>query len=259
MALSEVIEVRDGMRYCLTSFLAFTTYCILLEFVIPTPEIILQRKGQVKYVNLVISTTHAFISAIWSLYCFYIDPDVVSDIINHSTVSTYLLCCFSMGYFIHDAVHYLRHVKFAESWEILLHHCVVVFCFGTAVVSHNFVNFSTVALLVEVNSVPLHTRTLLRMFKVPLDSSLYRINGVFNIVTYVFFRICVLGWMTRWLVLHYDAVQQPYVTIGSVGLFIMTIINVILFGRLLIKDNWIFARVDTHIKQYNTVAHEKAN
>jgi len=218
----------------------------------------------VKYVNLVISTTHAFISAIWSLYCFYTDSDVVSDIINHSTVSTYLLCCFSMGYFIHDAVHYRRHVNFSESWEILLHHVVVVSCFGTAVVSHNYVNFSTVALLVEVNSVPLHTRTLMRMFKVPLDSSMYRVNGVINIVTYVFFRICVLGWMTRWLVLHYDVVQQPYVTIGSVGLFVMLIINVILFGRLLIKDNWIAASVDTRMKQYNnnnTAAghHQKAN
>lgn len=54
--------------------------------------------------------------------------------------------------------------------------------------------------------------------------------------TYVVFRINTLAWMTRWLVLNRDNIPLFSYTAGSVGLAIMTAMNIVLFYRLLRSD-----------------------
>lgn len=66
--------------------------------------------------------------------------------------------------------------------------------------------------------------------------TLYRINSMINLGTYVVFRINTLAWMTRWLVLNRDKVPLPAYTLGSVGMAIMTAMNIVLFYRLLRTD-----------------------
>ena len=46
----------------------------------------------------------------------------------------------------------------------------------------------------------------------------YRIVALLNMLTYVFFRILLLGWMTRWLTLHRDDIPLLFFTVGSLGL-----------------------------------------
>lgn len=66
--------------------------------------------------------------------------------------------------------------------------------------------------------------------------TLYRVNSMINLGTYVVFRINTLAWMTRWLVLNRDNVPLVAYTLGSVGLAIMTVMNIVLFYRLLRSD-----------------------
>lgn len=96
------------------------------------------------------------------------------------------------------------------------------------------------ALLVEVNSIFLHTRQLLIIQGAPRQHSFYRLNSLLNIGkrnfdermnngiqliepnylilgTFLIFRIVTLGWMTRWLVVHRDQVPFFAYTCGSVG------------------------------------------
>ena len=54
--------------------------------------------------------------------------------------------------------------------------------------------------------------------------------------TFIVFRIAILTWMTRWIVLNHAVVPLLIYTIGSCGLFILTIVNIILFYRLLLSD-----------------------
>lgn len=54
--------------------------------------------------------------------------------------------------------------------------------------------------------------------------------------TFIAFRIMVFGWMTRWLFLNKDLVPLILFSIGSVGLAVMTLMNIILFYRLLRSD-----------------------
>lgn len=66
--------------------------------------------------------------------------------------------------------------------------------------------------------------------------TVYRVNSIINLGTYVVFRINTLAWMTRWLVLNRDKVPLLAYTLGSVGMAIMTAMNIVLFYRLLRSD-----------------------
>lgn len=108
-------------------------------------------------------------------------------------------------------------------------------CFGLSALSRRYIGFGVVALLVEINSVFLHLRQILRMSNMS-TGTLYRVNSMVNLGTYVVFRINTLAWMTRWLVLNRDKVPLVAYTLGSVGLAIMTAMNIVLFYRLLRSD-----------------------
>ena len=126
-----------------------------------------------------------------------------------------------------------------------MHHLTVVTCFGIAAVSRTYVAYAAISLVVEVNSVFLHGRQLLKFAgctqtlvrtggeffyedklcnkrdyfdcTYPIFQS-YRVVALLNLLTYVFFRILLLGWMTRWLTLHRDDIPLVFFTVGSLGL-----------------------------------------
>jgi hypothetical protein len=85
-----------------------------------------------------------------------------------------------------------------STYEMLAHHACVVVCFGIAASTKRYVAYGTAALVVEVNSVLLHARQLLIIQGVSRQSAVYAKVAVLNVVTFVTFRILVLGWMTHW-------------------------------------------------------------
>ena len=48
---------------------------------------------------------------------------------------------------------------------------------------------------------------------------------MFNIATFLLFRILTLGWMTRWLTVNRDHIPLPFFTIGSIGLAVIVSIT----------------------------------
>ena len=54
--------------------------------------------------------------------------------------------------------------------------------------------------------------------------------------SYITFRIMTFAWMTRWLFLNKDLIPLPFFTVGSIGLAVMTAMNIVLFYRLLKSD-----------------------
>ncbi|XP_028320592.1 TLC domain-containing protein 2 [Gouania willdenowi] len=188
-----------------------------------------------KWSNISTSFLHSFITAIWSVLCFFVQPQMAEDLIETHSMFSHALVSFSIGYFINDFLDMVRHQNLTQSWELLFHHTVVITCFGFSVVSSRYVGFAVVALLVEVNSVFLHLRQILRMANLAVGT-LYRLNSIINLGTYVVFRINTLAWMTRWLVLNRDNVPLMAYTLGSVGMAIMTVMNIVLFCRLLKND-----------------------
>ncbi|XP_042883062.1 TLC domain-containing protein 2-like [Penaeus japonicus] len=82
-----------------------------------------------------------------------------------------------------------------------------------------FVGYAVVALFVEVNSIFLHIRQLFNITGIDKNEPKYRLNSMLNISTFVIFRIAVLGWMTRWLVIHKDDLSLAVYTLGSIGMY----------------------------------------
>ncbi|XP_062409002.1 TLC domain-containing protein 2 [Sardina pilchardus] len=188
-----------------------------------------------KWRNISTSFFHSLITGIWAVLCFYLHPRMAEDLIGTYSVFSHALVSVSIGYFIYDFFDMVLNQKLSQSWELLFHHCVVITCFGISVLSCRYVGFAVVALLVEINSVFLHLRQVLRMANL-FKTTAYRVNSMLNLATYMVFRIATLAWMTRWLVLNRDNVPLVSYTVGSVGLAIMTAMNIVLFYRLTHSD-----------------------
>jgi hypothetical protein len=106
-----------------------------------------------------------------------------------------------------------------------------------------FIGYTVFALLVEVNSIFLHARKLMQMAKVDFDHWFYRLNNIFNILTFTFCRFGALVIITYGMSTTYE--RRRILTLhGSLGYYIMLmasmitmwVINPILFWRLLKND-----------------------
>merc|ERR1719461_1889673 len=104
-----------------------------------------------KWRNVATSLVHSVITGSWALAAFYQW--------SH-TVSSHSLVCFSIGYFLYDAADMIAHHRKRSTYELLLHHGLVILCYAVAVLSAQFVAFVALSLVVEVNSVFLHARQL---------------------------------------------------------------------------------------------------
>lgn len=231
-----LLDFLPSLWVTFISTTCFMVYSFILHKIWTVPSMVAERKTNSRWNNIVVSLTHSVLSSIGCLYCFYMDPTLTSDIIHRYSTRSFIVASFSLGYFVHDLIHALKYQQFATSWEIILHHSVVILCFGVSVTAQKFLGYVIVALLCEINSIFLHSRMIMKLSGICNQSVIYRVNSLINIGTYVLFRICTLTWMTRWLIINYKHVPQPANTIGVVGMTSITIINTILFARLLFKD-----------------------
>ncbi|XP_019741410.1 TLC domain-containing protein 2 [Hippocampus comes] len=226
MELSSVLLTIGG------SYGFFRSFNIGLDR-LPVPEA--ARRNTSKWRNISTSFVHSLVTAIWAVLCFFLQPEMAEDLIETHSAFSHALVSFSIGYFIYDLFDMVTHQKLSQFWELASHHVVVITCFGLSVFTSCYIGFAVVALLVEINSVFLHLRQILRMANLAAGT-VYRVNSMINLGTYVVFRINTLAWMTRWLVLNRDKVPLMAYTLGSVGLAIMTVMNIVLFYRLLRSD-----------------------
>ncbi|XP_052224242.1 TLC domain-containing protein 2-like isoform X2 [Dreissena polymorpha] len=164
------------------------------------------------------------------------EPKMMEDLINIATLQGHTLISVSVGYFIYDISDMLIYQRSRQTLELLLHHFVIVVCFGIAIVTKVYVGYGVLALVVELNSIFLHTRQLLQCCGYTRTDRIYRLNSLVNLGTFLGFRILTLAWMTRWIVINKDLVPLPFYTVGSLGLATMTVMNIILFYRLLKSD-----------------------
>ncbi|NWR80791.1 TLCD2 protein, partial [Centropus unirufus] len=231
-----------GLLLVAGSFAAFRLLNREVERVVPPPPS--ARRNSWKWRNIWTSLAHSVgtggqealpgtHSPCARRFCLY--PELSEDLVGTHPPGAHSLVAVSVGYFLEDFVDMLCNQKLNQSWELLFHHSVVIICFGIAVVLHQYVGFALVALLVEINSIFLHLRQILLMANL-VHTTCYRLNSVVNLGTYVVFRIATLAWMTRWLYLNRENVPPATYAVGTVGMAIMTPMNIILFYRLLRSD-----------------------
>lgn len=184
--------------------------------------------------NTFCSLVHSTLSSVWTLVCYFDEPNLLHDMINTSSHIALSLIMFSTGYFIYDYIDVLLHDKFRQ-WELLCHHTAVLVAFTIAITNNKYIGFAVCALLMEFNSIFLHIRRLMRMSQFE-ESNLYSVNCVFLMLTMVFLRFCTSAWMMRWLLRNNDLIPRiPYI-VGLIGMSIIIVTNIGLMYRLCVSD-----------------------
>ncbi|KAK7087822.1 TLC domain-containing protein 2-like [Littorina saxatilis] len=189
-----------------------------------------------RWKNISISFLHACISGPWALLCFLDTPKMAEDLISTYSSFSYALISMSVGYFVYDMVDMVVCQRTRQSLELVGHHVVIIACYMVAVTTQLYVGYAVVGLLVELNSIFLHMRQLMQICALSRKSGFYRLNSLLNMGTFIIFRISLLAWMTRWIVINKDSVPLVFYSMGSIGLAIMTLMNITLFYRLLRSD-----------------------
>ncbi|XP_062868295.1 TLC domain-containing protein 1 [Trichomycterus rosablanca] len=230
-----LIEVqRRPILSIFCSSVAFRLVHTLLKL-LPRPRIIeFDPWKKWKWENLSVSLVHSLLTGTWSIFCVFQYPVMVYEIRSAFTPLAYLLVTVSTGYFIHDAGGIIFGGYARESWEFLLHHVLVIWTFLYAVLTSHYVAGAVLALFVEVNSVFLHLRLMLKMTGVAKDSPVYTINKLINIFTYVSFRLGAQFYLTFYIVVNYSLLDHAFYFL--VSMMLMNIMMLIYFHRLLRAD-----------------------
>ncbi|KAI5096666.1 calfacilitin [Silurus meridionalis] len=230
-----LIEVQRRPVLCVfCSTLAFRLLQTLLKF-LPRPNAVsCDPWKSYKWKNLSVSLVHSLLTGTWAIFCVLQYPAMVYEIHSSFTPVSYLLVVVSTGYFIEDAGDILFSGYVRESWEFLLHHFLVIWTFLYAVLTSHYVAGAVVALFVEVNSVFLHSRLMLKMAEVPKDSLIYTINKVLNFTTYVIFRLGAQLYLTMYILVNYSQLDHAAYFLAS--MMLMNIMILIYFYRLLRAD-----------------------
>ncbi|CAF4281298.1 unnamed protein product [Rotaria sp. Silwood2] len=159
-----------------------------------------------------------------------------TDIISSFTRNAYLFVSFEIGYFIFDSIDMLKKARGRQTYEYLLHHIIIIGCFGISVYYGQYIGYSVLSLFLEINSIFLHLRQLLLLWNISRRSKIFLINIILNLVTFVVFRFGIITYMSIWLIINRSNVPLVLSFIGQSGLLIMAIINISLFYRLLKSD-----------------------
>merc|ERR550539_2181633 len=133
---------------------------ILTRLLVP-PAASDNQQQRWKWRNVATSLVHSLITGLWALKAFYETPSMIADLQWEKSHSTHTLVCFSIGYFLYDAADMIVNNRKRSTYELLLHHSLVILCYSVAVLTNQFVAFVALSPFVEINSVFLHGRQLL--------------------------------------------------------------------------------------------------
>ncbi|CAF1288041.1 unnamed protein product [Rotaria magnacalcarata] len=187
--------------------------------------------------NIATSFIHSTISSIISIYLFIENPAMcTTDIISSFTRHAYSFVSFELGYFIFDSIDNIRNLSGRHTFEILLHHIIIIGCFGISLYLGRYIGYCVISLFIEINSIFLHLRQLFLFSNKSKCDQIYRINNIINLGTFVVFRFGIVTFMEVWLIMNRSNVPLILSFIGHSGLLIMTIINGYLFYRLIRSD-----------------------
>ncbi|KJH40735.1 hypothetical protein DICVIV_13304 [Dictyocaulus viviparus] len=111
----------------------------------------------------VVSCTHATFSSFLCLYSLLSNPDYFIDSYEYETDSAAYVFLFSMGYFIYDLMDMYLHNEMKNSKEYIIHHSLVIIAFSIILSTGKLFGFAMIGLLVEVQTMFLHLRTMVRL------------------------------------------------------------------------------------------------
>ncbi|KAF7218414.1 TLC domain-containing protein 1 [Nothobranchius furzeri] len=231
-ALISELKSHPGPSVLVCSLLFRVVHRLLQR--LPVPKVVKQDDFRSwKWRNLSVSMVHSLLTGTWAVSCVVIWPETLRNIHSYHTPLSYLLVCVSTGYFVQDAGDIILTGHARGSWEFLLHHAMVIWCFLYALYTQLYIAGGVIALFVEVNSITLHLRLMLKLAGAQASPT-YRLNKLINLFTYITFRLSTQFYLT-WYIIH----NLPILEQGGyflVTIMVMNIMILIYFYRLLRAD-----------------------
>uniref|UniRef100_A0A1I7T119 TLC domain-containing protein n=1 Tax=Caenorhabditis tropicalis TaxID=1561998 RepID=A0A1I7T119_9PELO len=152
----------------------------------------------------------------------------------------------SIGYFFYDGIDLVLNDKLSISTGVLLfHHVASIYVLSTAVLSKKFLLYAYWAMLMEVSSIFLHTRSILHISKLSTTSMIgfSKVISYLNLFSFIIFRGFVQFFLFGWAWVNYDHIHFVYKCIAFGGGFCFAVINISLLLRILHSDGFLLSSV----------------
>lgn len=183
--------------------------------------------------NTLISFIHSSISSILIITAVLRAPEIHKDPLSHSNFFNYSLLSFSLGYFIWDFYDCMTNSN-SSILGILFHHFIAISFLLVALVPTRNLGYTIYALSLEINSVFLHGRRLLRWFSLPSSHEFVSLFvDLCNYITFVLFRFGVIVHGLFMLYIQRNRLGPIVHVFTVLSVAAIGVLNVVLFFRLL--------------------------
>jgi hypothetical protein len=185
--------------------------------------------------NECVSLIHSVISGIWALYACVMFPKLMNEHnFTHDTPKA--LVYLSFGYLVHDLIDLLVNERSVRIIELLFHHVIVITAFIVTLTSHLFLGLVMFGLLMELNSIFLHTRSLLNLYRQPKKSTAFKFVALLNVATFMVFRMSVSVYLVYWQLTNALQMRWYLAVVTFVVTVSLLITNSVLCYRVLAAD-----------------------
>ncbi|EFP03334.1 hypothetical protein CRE_28323 [Caenorhabditis remanei] len=207
--------------------------------------------------NEFISLIHSVISGLWAAYALLYYDKLIKDLVEfrceagtnlvsvsfelHILMSVFKIL-MSTGYLLHDLIDLLINEQSARIIELLFHHVVVLSAFAVTMFTQRYLGVVVFGLLMELNSIFLHSRSLLNLYGVDKKSPSFRIVALLNMVTLFAFRLCVSAYLLYFVIISIPDVPWYQSLINGLVILSLASTNTVLTYRLLAADGLLGSR-----------------
>ncbi|KAI1728335.1 TLC domain-containing protein [Ditylenchus destructor] len=186
--------------------------------------------------NEVVSLIHSVISGSWALYACLMFPKLISHMDTFVDQVPKSLIYLSFGYLVHDLIDLLINERSVRIIELLFHHVIVLTAFFTTLTTHQFLGVVMFGLLMELNSIFLHTRSLMNLYGQPKNSTAFKFVALLNIASFMVFRMAVSLYLLFWQITNALSMEWYLTIITFVVIVSLSITNTVLLYRVLAAD-----------------------
>ncbi|CAI2298457.1 unnamed protein product [Caenorhabditis sp. 36 PRJEB53466] len=186
--------------------------------------------------NECVSLFHSVISGAWAAYCLLYYKELIQDLFVFRCEAAVNLILMSTGYLLHDLLDLLVNEQSARIIELLFHHVVVLGAFAVTMFMNRFLGVVVFGLLMELNSIFLHSRSLANLYGVDKRSPMFRIIALLNMVTLFAFRLCVSVYLLYFAITSIPDVTWYQALLNGILILSLASTNTVLTYRLLAAD-----------------------
>lgn len=186
--------------------------------------------------NESVSLIHSVVSGLWAAYIILFYKDIISDMINYRCDVAVGLVFLSAGYLLHDLLDLLINERSVRIIELLFHHFIVLAAFAVTMVTDKYLGVVIFGLLMELNSIFLHSRSMLNLYGTNKKSPQFRMVALLNMVTLIVFRVAVSAYLFYWMVTTVGSLQWHIMIPISFIITSLCVSNCVLSYRVMAAD-----------------------